>query len=804
MESDGEPWSAPLRGLLAFQCALTALCAVATGHRPNSLADNGGLFLWLPILAVLAVGWRSRSASPAARVAASALGLLLTGCMALFRSGAVTALRLDALAAEFLYVLILGLGRYRVLSAVSLVGSATVVALELSARRLGLGDARILPVDAYATLCYAAPGIGVVVKAMSLSAERLVEGTRLVRDSFRKIVARVSRTETARSAVDRVFETLTREIEVSSRQAGQVREEFRFYTDFSLAGLVQPVLKLWRSMEDFGSSNPVPVDSEAEDLLRRCNRRAEQMLGAIYGFRTMGEVWSADLHIAVVDISAIAEQVLHDLHDASPGREVRWSVERGIELTCDHRLAERALRHLIDNAWNFSRNTRGALIQVSSTLLDGVPGVSVCGNGPGFDDDEKLRLFEPIYRSDVARQVSGAGIGLSTVRQIVERHGGSIAARSEVGEGVCVSITFGTNSGFPDLEALTQARTRWNEPRLPNLAPPSGSAARTWPRLGNLAALSCLVGAASATVAYGYAGRYLVGMSIAEWAACESGFLLSASALALGAGWTISQRQDAVTRNLGECQEYTNRLDRADELVADSAQVVRALQKLSSLRAKSAAAALDSLESYTGMVIHDLRGPIRSIHGLLHILQDEHAADLGARGVTAVREFQTQIHAINLYVEELISLGQAIRREPTVESLDLQDLLVKTARRSSKDRRARVEQPISMLANQALAELALERLLDDVLASGGELIFSRELAAKDGAVSASGCSGAFLDTVQEFQAPVGAWRVGDDPNWSTLKPLAFVRLCRRQGGAAWVETREDGERRLCFQFAAPP
>ena len=111
----------------------------------------------------------------------------------------------------------------------------------------------------------------------------------------------------------------------------------------------------------------------------------------------------------------------------------------------DRRLLRRAIRNLVENA---ARHGEGSPIEIR--VLSGSRDralVRVCDEGPGIPPEERERIFEPFYRRAGARETGdGVGLGLSLVRQIAERHGGSARVRDRDGDrfGSCFEIELPT------------------------------------------------------------------------------------------------------------------------------------------------------------------------------------------------------------------------------------------------------------------------------------------------------------------------------------------------------------------------
>ncbi|MBP6776539.1 MAG: HAMP domain-containing protein [Piscinibacter sp.] len=103
----------------------------------------------------------------------------------------------------------------------------------------------------------------------------------------------------------------------------------------------------------------------------------------------------------------------------------------------DERLLRRALRNLLENA----RRHGGGQAEVSVEARDGSAVVRVCDRGPGVPEALRERIFEAFYRlPGQAEQAGGVGLGLSLVRQIAERHGGSVRCLARDGGGSCFEL----------------------------------------------------------------------------------------------------------------------------------------------------------------------------------------------------------------------------------------------------------------------------------------------------------------------------------------------------------------------------
>ena len=104
----------------------------------------------------------------------------------------------------------------------------------------------------------------------------------------------------------------------------------------------------------------------------------------------------------------------------------------------DERLLRRALRNLLENA----RRYGGHDVIVLTESRAGRALVRVCDRGPGVPEAMRERIFESFFRlPGHAEQAGGVGLGLSLVKQIAERHGGSVRCEAREGGGSCFVLS---------------------------------------------------------------------------------------------------------------------------------------------------------------------------------------------------------------------------------------------------------------------------------------------------------------------------------------------------------------------------
>jgi signal transduction histidine kinase/CheY-like chemotaxis protein len=182
---------------------------------------------------------------------------------------------------------------------------------------------------------------------------------------------------------------------------------------------------------------PEPVP----DYLRRIHLASRHMGQLIEALLSLSHVNRQELCRAKVNLTLVARQILEELRQTSPERQVDCQVAADLVVKGDPNLLRVALDNLLRNAWKFTQNHPGARIQVGVSKQTEESVYFVRDNGAGFDMAHANKLFSPFHRLHSAEQFEGTGIGLAIVQRIILRHGGRVWAEGRVNEGATFQFT---------------------------------------------------------------------------------------------------------------------------------------------------------------------------------------------------------------------------------------------------------------------------------------------------------------------------------------------------------------------------
>ena len=228
----------------------------------------------------------------------------------------------------------------------------------------------------------------------------------------------------------------------------QELESFSYAVSHDLRSPLRSIHGFSEALKQSAESKLSPEESawlqKISDAAARMDRLTEDLL-------RLSRITRSQLKRESVDLALLAREIVRDLRQAEPDRNVVFAISDSMEVMADPVLMRMALGNLLSNAWKYTGREAQALISFGKEHRADVPVFCVRDNGAGFDMAYASKLFAPFQRLHSAREFPGSGVGLACVARVIHKHGGRIWADAKAGEGAAFFFT------VPDIPAFDDA-----------------------------------------------------------------------------------------------------------------------------------------------------------------------------------------------------------------------------------------------------------------------------------------------------------------------------------------------------------
>ena len=147
------------------------------------------------------------------------------------------------------------------------------------------------------------------------------------------------------------------------------------------------------------------------------------------------------LRVGPVDLEVLVIRGRQELEVELQDRAVQWQISALPLVNGDHDTLQQVITNLLSNAVKYTRPRETAVVEVWAEERVHEWAVFVRDNGVGFDPRYEHKLFGVFQRLHPEREFEGTGVGLSNVRRIITRHGGTVSATSVPGAGATFGFT---------------------------------------------------------------------------------------------------------------------------------------------------------------------------------------------------------------------------------------------------------------------------------------------------------------------------------------------------------------------------
>jgi PAS domain S-box-containing protein len=228
------------------------------------------------------------------------------------------------------------------------------------------------------------------------------------------------------------LEELVRERTINLEATNKELESFSYSASHDLRAPLRTIEGFSQALlEDYKDK----LDIRGNDYLMRIKAATQHMALLIEDMLKLSRITRTEMNIGKVNLTRIAQSVIDELQKSQPQRHVDIRIANGLEVRADAGLMSIVLENLLCNAWKFTEKQAEAVIEFGLTAQDGKKVYFIRDNGAGFDMAFADKLFSPFQRLHSMEEYPGTGIGLATVRRIINRHGGKIRAEGQTGKG---------------------------------------------------------------------------------------------------------------------------------------------------------------------------------------------------------------------------------------------------------------------------------------------------------------------------------------------------------------------------------
>ena len=190
------------------------------------------------------------------------------------------------------------------------------------------------------------------------------------------------------------------------------------------------------------------LDDTAKSYLDRVRKATQHMSCLIDDMLKLSRVTRSEFRRESVDLSSMVRASSEKLQGNNPDRTVDVIIREGVFVNGDPNLLQIALDNLVGNAWKFAGHEVQPQFEFGTTVKEGKTACFIRDNGVGFDMAYVDKLFGAFQRLHTSLEFPGTGIGLATVKRVINRHGGQVWAEAEVGKGATFYFTLPPQGAF--------------------------------------------------------------------------------------------------------------------------------------------------------------------------------------------------------------------------------------------------------------------------------------------------------------------------------------------------------------------
>lgn len=277
--------------------------------------------------------------------------------------------------------------------------------------------------------------------SMKMAIEYKTEIVKLLRFAGEMIANLLNRKKVEKQ-IHQLNESLEEKVAERTQELSLVNQQleaFSYAVSHDLRSPLRQITAFGKLLQRSIGSDLNQKNTEFLDIILNASKRMDQYIEDLLEYSKLDKT---DIEQGQVDLNSLIKEVVDAFQYETKKRKIIWEIEKFPEINGDHVLLRQVLHNLIGNAIKYTRHKEETQITLgihqdnSETLT-----FFVKDNGAGFDMGYAHVMFDVFKRLHANPEFEGNGIGLATVKRIIERHGGEIKAEGQVGKGACFFVT---------------------------------------------------------------------------------------------------------------------------------------------------------------------------------------------------------------------------------------------------------------------------------------------------------------------------------------------------------------------------
>lgn len=233
-------------------------------------------------------------------------------------------------------------------------------------------------------------------------------------------------------------------IEKLNKQLDQKNKDLEAFMNAATHDLKAPLRSVFALCDWIKEDHTESMNSEITEQLDKIQNKSLHMTNLIDSLLNYASVGNEKTPWTTVDLNEAVEEVKDDLIADIKEKKADIIVDGKLPMCFSKQVfIKQLLQNLISNAIKYSRTDTKPIVEIScqSYQMESIHLITIKDNGLGIDAKYLNRIFEPFTRLHSASEVEGSGVGLATVKRIVDLHEGEVFVKSTPGQGSSFAIS---------------------------------------------------------------------------------------------------------------------------------------------------------------------------------------------------------------------------------------------------------------------------------------------------------------------------------------------------------------------------